>query len=528
MSSSLTRRSWWRVVLPTALAAALVTPVAPASGSPEAECTVDGSVAAWRPHGTAANLWGTVTGACGGATIVAEAHIGGDWVTIGTGETDADGSFTVAMNGPTERAGTHTVRARVGETSSEPDAWIRYDEPTALHTGARPVGHTTNAWGHFPGGAGIDVWTEVETAKGVWSRSQRRRADATGHYAIPLTYGANAVGTKRWRVAGAYSDGSVVRTDEFGFTREARPTAKSVGRRFVGERTYAWGRLPGAGRAQVWTEVQLPGGRWSRSQTTRTTSTGQYRLPLTYGARTVGTKRWRVVGRTASGSLAHSSTFSLTRMPSARARSTGSKLVHEGTYTWGRFPAGGARVWTEVRLPGGRWARSQVSRSRADGGFTIPLTYGAATPGAQRWRVAGHHAGRVVRSNEFTLTRRGLNVAPCAKVARAERGLRTRARNVMRVVCHEFPFVSRQLGVGGRGNASYHPTGRAVDVMVSGTRGWEVAHMLQRHASRLGVTEIIYERRIWTAKRAGEGWRWMSNRGNATANHYDHVHVSIP
>ena len=31
---------------------------------------------------------------------------------------------------------------------------------------------------------------------------------------------------------------------------------------------------------------------------------------------------------------------------------------------------------------------------------------------------------------------------------------------------------------------------------------------------------------VASVQRGGEGWRGMSDRGSATANHYDHVHVS--
>ena len=46
-------------------------------------------------------------------------------------------------------------------------------------------------------------------------------------------------------------------------------------------------------------------------------------------------------------------------------------------------------------------------------------------------------------------------------------------------------------------------------------------------ASELGVSYVIYAQRIWSVERGGEGWRGMSNRGSSTANHYDHVHVSV-
>ena len=43
----------------------------------------------------------------------------------------------------------------------------------------------------------------------------------------------------------------------------------------------------------------------------------------------------------------------------------------------------------------------------------------------------------------------------------------------------------------------------------------------------LGIEYIIYSQRIWSVERGGEGWRAMSDRGSATANHYDHVHVTV-
>jgi hypothetical protein len=63
--------------------------------------------------------------------------------------------------------------------------------------------------------------------------------------------------------------------------------------------------------------------------------------------------------------------------------------------------------------------------------------------------------------------------------------------------------------------------------MVSGQLGWEVANWVRANAGSLGVSEVIYAQQIWTVQRASEGWRWQPDRGSATANHYDHVHVSV-
>ena len=55
----------------------------------------------------------------------------------------------------------------------------------------------------------------------------------------------------------------------------------------------------------------------------------------------------------------------------------------------------------------------------------------------------------------------------------------------------------------------------------------QIAAFLQAHASELDLYDIIWQQHIWTPERSSEGWRSMSDRGSETANHYDHVHVSV-
>jgi hypothetical protein len=38
---------------------------------------------------------------------------------------------------------------------------------------------------------------------------------------------------------------------------------------------------------------------------------------------------------------------------------------------------------------------------------------------------------------------------------------------------------------------------------------------------------VIWSQQIWTVDRGSEGWRYMEDRGSTTANHYDHVHVTV-
>lgn len=77
-----------------------------------------------------------------------------------------------------------------------------------------------------------------------------------------------------------------------------------------------------------------------------------------------------------------------------------------------------------------------------------------------------------------------------------------------------------------------HPSGHAVDLMLPNYRanrelGWQVANHLKANASRYNIKYIIFAQHIWSVQRSGEGWRSMANRGGDTANHYDHVHVTV-
>ena len=79
------------------------------------------------------------------------------------------------------------------------------------------------------------------------------------------------------------------------------------------------------------------------------------------------------------------------------------------------------------------------------------------------------------------------------------------------------------LGVAGRSTASDHPRGRALDFMVDRATGDRLAACAIRHREELGISYVIWRQRIDT----GSGFRLMSDRGGATANHFDHVHISF-
>lgn len=92
------------------------------------------------------------------------------------------------------------------------------------------------------------------------------------------------------------------------------------------------------------------------------------------------------------------------------------------------------------------------------------------------------------------------------------------------VVCANWPSIT---SYGTWRSDGEHGQGRAIDIMVSGDTGWEVAEFLRANYAALGIEYIIYSQQMWSVERSGEGWRGMSDRGSVTANHYDHVHVTV-
>jgi hypothetical protein len=161
-------------------------------------------------------------------------------------------------------------------------------------------------------------------------------------------------------------------------------------------------------------------------------------------------------------------------------------------------------------------------------------------PAARQVLVTGRHAGDrveiVVEGKARWVTTgylsedkplgvgAGLSMTPCPDPS-VENGLTSNAVFVYRSVCHAFPQIT---SYGGWDNHGEHASGRALDIMTSDVAlGTAIANFLRAHASELHIYDILWRQHIWTPVRAGEGWRYMSSRGSATANHYDHVHVSV-
>ncbi|WP_239115307.1 coiled-coil domain-containing protein [Planotetraspora kaengkrachanensis] len=80
-----------------------------------------------------------------------------------------------------------------------------------------------------------------------------------------------------------------------------------------------------------------------------------------------------------------------------------------------------------------------------------------------------------------------------------------------------------------------HPLGRACDFMMSSGGSMPTADMKAlgdslaawaiKNGAKLGVMYVIWRQRIYNL--GSPGWRSMADRGGITANHYDHVHISM-
>jgi len=139
--------------------------------------------------------------------------------------------------------------------------------------------------------------------------------------------------------------------------------------------------------------------------------------------------------------------------------------------------------------------------------------------GESRWVTDGY-----LSDDKPLAAAAGLSMEPCPDPS-VENGLTDGAVYVYRSVCHAFPQIT---SYGGWDNHGEHSSGKALDIMTSDVElGYAIAEFLQEHASELHLFDILWRQHIWTPVRASEGWRLFPDRGSATANHFDHVHVSV-
>lgn len=190
------------------------------------------------------------------------------------------------------------------------------------------------------------------------------------------------------------------------------------------------------------------------------------------------------------------------------------------TQRWTTAPL---NLWTE---PGAKAVKRGVLPAERRVRVTGRALWGrveVVVDGQARWVTAGYLQDEKPEEPEERATTEVAETAACTNGTSVPAGVSPNVAAVHEAVCAAFPDIT---SYGTFRSDGEHAQGLAIDIMVSGSLGWEVAEFVRSNYAELGVSYLIYAQKIWSVERAGEGWRGMEDRGSATANHYDHVHVT--
>jgi hypothetical protein len=224
-----------------------------------------------------------------------------------------------------------------------------------------------------------------------------------------------------------------------------------------------------------------------------------------------------------------------------RLSRTAKRVTLEPEATDAKFATAPLNVWTEPREQGkkvgvikwgsqvgitgqvvGRWSEVLLEQGKKDVVRWVNNDYLANRKPKPKPEPEPEAAAEGGSAGAGTTA--ALSTGACSHGSGPEAGLTPDAVEVYRAVCNAFSGVSSYGGYSPRGE---HYDGRAIDIMVSGSYGQQIADWLRANAGALQIRDVIYAQRIWTPDRAAEGWRFMEDRGSPTANHYDHVHVAV-
>lgn len=157
-------------------------------------------------------------------------------------------------------------------------------------------------------------------------------------------------------------------------------------------------------------------------------------------------------------------------------------------------------------------------------GTQLSIT-GVVTNG--RMQIVYDNAARWVTAKYLSTTK------PLVPAYPVEKGLKPNAIKVHRAVRAKFPQITSIGGVR-KDPLPDHPSGRALDLMIPNYKsasgkalGQEVALWAKANARNLGINYVIWNQHIWNIERDREGWRYMADRGGDSANHKNHVHITV-
>ncbi|MGY2066068.1 hypothetical protein [Blastococcus sp. SYSU DS0619] len=161
-------------------------------------------------------------------------------------------------------------------------------------------------------------------------------------------------------------------------------------------------------------------------------------------------------------------------------------------------------------------AKAEAEAAAAAASAAAPAPAAAAASPSQQARAAATAAASVVAS-------------AVAKISNTAGSHRPVVQAAADAVVSNVPGAAGITLGGTRASAADpggHPSGLALDYMVmsNAALGDAIVEYHRAHWDELGVDYLIWEQRMLSS--AGGSWKAMENRGSATANHFDHVHVN--
>jgi hypothetical protein len=196
----------------------------------------------------------------------------------------------------------------------------------------------------------------------------------------------------------------------------------------------------------------------------------------------------------------------------ARPTRTGRRRIRNASV----FAVAAGLLALGTAVPAAAQARSVGSTPAARRASAVELSAASGV----RWDVTDVGSRRSTRGS----------VVPSYPV---EKGLTANAIGVHRAARAAWPEIKTYYGYR-NDPSSDHYTGKALDLMIPGYTsstgkklGADVAAWAVANQPNLHIQYVIWDQHIWNVSRADEGWRLMADRGSDSANHKNHVHISV-
>jgi hypothetical protein len=172
-------------------------------------------------------------------------------------------------------------------------------------------------------------------------------------------------------------------------------------------------------------------------------------------------------------------------------------------------------------------AASQAQSEQAAADAKAAAEAQAAAAAAAAAEAAEAEAAAAEAASAPAASSSGTAVTAVARISNSAGPVRPQAQAAADAVVSNVPGAAGITIGGTRASAADpggHPSGLALDYMCNPSLGDAIAQYHIDHWDELGVEYIIWQQRMLSSP--GGSWQPMENRGSATANHMDHVHVN--